>query len=76
MARRSGCGAIARLKDAISCGNRQLLRALGGFKAAADRLRKLRHLPDGTPTTTTARGAIDRFSIWPTVRLTTPEVAI
>ena len=29
--------------------------------------------PDGTPTKATARGAIDRFTIWPTVRLTIPE---
>ena len=67
---------IARLNEAISGGNRQLLRAAGGFDTAADRLIELQQLPDGTPTKTTARGAIDRFSIWPTVRLTTPEVAI
>ncbi len=29
--------------------------------------------PDGMPTKATARGAIDRFTIWPTVRLTIPE---
>ena len=40
---------IARLKDAISGGNRQLLRALGGFKAAADRLLELRHSPTARP---------------------------
>ena len=67
---------IARLEDAISGGNRQLLRELGGFDTAADRLAELLQLPAGTPTKTTARGAIDRFTIWPTVRLTTPEVAI
>ncbi len=67
---------IARLEDAISGGNRPLLRAFGGFDTAADRLTELLELPDGTPTKTTARGAIDRFSIWSTVRLTTPEVAI
>ena len=67
---------IARLKKAISGGNRELMRAAGGFEKAADRLELLLQLPDGTPTKTTARGAIDRFSIWPTVRLTTPEVAI
>ena len=67
---------IARLEHAISAGNRQLLYAVGGFDRAADRLELLRQLPDGTPTKATARGAIDRFSIWPTVRLTTPEVAI
>ena len=67
---------IARLEHAISAGNRELLYAVGGFDRAADRLELLRQLPDGTPTKATARGAIDRFSIWPTVRLTTPEVAI
>ena len=67
---------IARLEKAIGSGNRERLRAAGGFDAAADRLELLRRLPDGTPTKTTARGAIDRFIIWPTVRLTTPEVAI
>ena len=67
---------ITRLRDAISGGNRELLLELGGFDKAADRLIALRALPKGTPTKTTARGAIDRFHIWPTVRLTTPEVAI
>ena len=67
---------IARLEDAISGGNRDRLRAAGGFDTAADRLVLLQHLPDGTPTKATARGAIDRFSLWPTVRLTTPETAI
>ena len=50
------------------------MRAAGGFDKAADRLVFLQQLPDGTPTKATARGAIDRFTIWPTVRLTTPEV--
>ena len=36
----------------------------------------LRQLPEGTPTTTTALGAIDRFQIWSTSRLTGPEVAL
>ena len=67
---------IARLEHAITAGNRDLLRAAGGFDTAADRLEVLQQLPDGTPTTATARGAIDRFTLWPTVRLTTPEVAI
>ena len=67
---------IARLEQAITAGNRDLLRAAGGFDTAADRLELLQQLPDGTPTTATARGAIDRFTLWPTVRLTTPEVAI
>ena len=67
---------IARLETAITAGNRELMRAAGGFDKAADRLVFLQQLPDGTPTKATARGAIDRFTIWPTVRLTTPEVAI
>ena len=67
---------IARLEKAITAGNRELLRAAGGWEKAADRLVFLQQLPDGTPTKATVRGAIDRFTIWPTVRLTTPEVAI
>ena len=67
---------IARLEHAITAGNRELLRAAGGWEKAADRLEWLQQLPEGTPTTATARGAIDRFTLWPTVRLTTPEVAI
>ena len=67
---------IARLKAAITTANRSLLSAWGGFKMAADRLLELRQLPEGMPTKTTARGAIDRFKIWSTVRLTTPEVSI
>ena len=67
---------IARVKHAIDDGDRSLLAPFGGFRAAVDRLKALRQLPAGTPTRTTARGAIDRFTIWSTVRLTTPEVAI
>ena len=67
---------IARLKTALTTGNRQMLREWGTFEKAADRILYLEALPAGTPTRTTARGAIDRFSIWSTVRLTTPEVAI
>ena len=67
---------IARLKTALTTGNRQMLREWGTFEKAADRILSLEELPAGTPTRTTARGAIDRFTIWPTVRLTTPEVAI
>ena len=67
---------IARLKAAIPTGNRSLLSAWGGFKMAVDRLLELRQLPEGTPTKTTARVAIDRFQIWSTVRLTGPEAAI
>ena len=67
---------IARVKHAIDDGDRTVLAPFGGFRAAVDRLKALRQLPEGTPTRTTARGAIDRFTIWSTVRLTTPEVAI
>ena len=67
---------IARLRAALTTGNRQMLREWGTFEKAADRILYLEELPAGTPTKTTARGAIDRFTIWPTVRLTTPEVAI
>ena len=67
---------IARREHPIRTGNRERLRAAGGFDTAADRLEWLQQLPEGTPTTATARGAIDRFTLWPTVRLTTPEVAI
>ena len=66
---------IARVKHAIDDGDRILLAPFGGFRAAVDRLKALRQLPEGTPTRTTARGAIDRFKIWSTVRLTTPEAA-
>ena len=37
---------IARLREAISGGNRELLRAAGGFDKAADRLKELRRLPE------------------------------
>ena len=67
---------LARLKTALTTGNRQMLREWGTFEKAADRILYLEELPAGTPTKTTARGAIDRFTIWSTVRLTTPEVAI
>ena len=67
---------LARLKTALTTGNRQMLREWGTFEKAADRILQLEELPAGTPTKTTARGAIDRFTIWSTVRLTTPEVAI
>ena len=66
---------IARLKEAIPTGNRTLLAPFGGFRPAVDRLKALRQLPEGRPTRTTARGAIDRFTFWSTVRLTTPEAA-
>ena len=67
---------IARLKEATSGGNRSLLGGWGGYKKAVERLMELRQLPEGTPTKTKARGAIDRFQLWSTSRLTGPEVAI
>ena len=67
---------IARLREGTMGGNRSLLGEWGGYKRAVERLMALRQLPDGTPTTTKARGAIDRFQIWSTSRLTGPEVAL
>ena len=64
---------IARLEDAITSGNRQKLRAAGGFEKAADRLVYLQELPEGTPTKEQRRAAIDRYSTWSTTRLIRPE---
>ena len=47
---------IARLKTALTTGNRQMLREWGTFEKAADRILSLDALPAGTPTRTTARG--------------------
>ena len=66
---------IAHLKRTITAGDRALLAALGGFSAAVNRLKTLRQLPEGTPTNTKAHGAIDRFHIWSSIRLTTPELS-
>ena len=67
---------IARLVEAITGGNRQLLRAAGGFDKAADRLEWLQRLPEGAPTKKHRRAAIDRYSIWSTIRLVSPEAAL
>ena len=67
---------IARLREATLGGNHSLLGEWGGYKKAIERLVELRELPEGTPTTTKARVAIDRFQIWSTSRLTGPEAAI
>ena len=67
---------IARLVEAITGGNRQLLRAAGGFDKAADRLELLQRLPEGAPTKAHRRAAIDRYSIWSTIRLVSPEAAL
>ena len=66
---------IARLKAGITVGDRADLAALGGFSTAAKRLKTLRQLPEGTPTKTTTHGTIDRFQIWSSLRLTTPELS-
>ena len=66
---------IARLKAGITGGDRVSLAALGGFRTAATRLKSLRQLPEGTPTKTTTHGTIDRFHIWSSLRLTTPELS-
>ena len=66
---------LARLEEAIRGGNRVLLSQLGGWEKASDRYLYLSQLPEGTPTKTTAKGAIDRYSTWSTVRLISPEVA-
>ena len=65
---------IVRLKAGITVGNRAELDALGGFTAAAKRYKTLRQLPEGTPTKTTTHGTIDRFQIWSSLRLTTPDL--
>ena len=67
---------LAKLKEATLGGNRSLLGGWGGYKKAIDRLVALRQLPEGTPTKMKARGAIDRFQIWSTSRLTGPEGAL
>ena len=67
---------IARLREATLGGNHSLLGEWGGYTKAIERLVALRELPEGTPPTTKARVAIDRFQIWSTSRLTGPEAAI
>ena len=67
---------LARLREATLGGNHSLLGEWGGYKKAIERLVALRELPEGTPPTTKARVAIDRFQIWSTSRLTGPEAAI
>ena len=66
---------LARLDKAIRGGHRQWLREAGGWEQASDRYLYLSQLPEGTPTKATARGAIDRFSTWSTIRLISPEAA-
>ena len=67
---------IAQLEEAISGGNRELLRAAGGFDKAADRLELLQKLPEGAPTKAHRRAAIDGYSIWSTIRLVSPDASL
>ena len=66
---------MAALKTALTAGTEKDLARFGGFDTAADRILSLEALPDGTPTTQTARGAIDRCTTWSTIRLISPEAA-
>ena len=63
--------AIDRLETAIKAGDRTIVHEAGGSDVIGARLEELRALPDSR--TTTARAAIDRFSIWNTTRLLSPE---
>ena len=67
---------IAQLRAATLGGDTSLLRRWGGYAKAIDRLVAVRQLPEGTPTAAKARGAIDRYQIWSTSRLTGPEAAL
>ena len=67
---------IAQLREATLGGNNALLGRWGGYTKAIDRLVAVRQLPEGTPTAAKARGAIDRYQIWSTSRLTGPEGAL
>ena len=67
---------IAQLRAATLGGDTSLLRRWGGYTKAIDRLVAVRQLPEGTPTAAKARGAIDRYQIWSTSRLTGPEAAL
>ena len=64
------------MREATLGGNHSLLGEWGRYKKAIERLVALRELPEGTPTTTKALVAIDRFQIWSTSQLTGPEAAI
>ena len=66
---------LAWLERALSAGDRQTLNEVGGWRQASDRFLYLSELPEGTPTRTTGRGAIDRCSTWSTLRLISPEAA-
>ena len=66
---------LARIEATLKTSDHVTLGSYGGFQNTARRLIELRALPDGTPTRTTARGAIDRYSTWNTTRLISPEAA-
>ena len=66
---------LARIEAALRTSDHVTLGSYGGFQNTARRLIELRAMPDGTPTRTTARGAIDRYSTWNTTRLISPEAA-
>ena len=61
---------IDRLETAITAGDRTIVLEAGGSHVIGARLEALREFPDSR--TTTARAAIDRFSIWTTTRLLSP----
>ena len=67
---------LARIEGALTTGDPATISALGGFKNATRRLIEIRAMPEGTPTRTTARGAVDRYATWNTTRLISPEAAI
>ena len=65
----------ARIEGAFTTGDPVTISALGGLDTATRRLIAIRAMPEGTPTRTTARGAIDRYATWNTTRLISPEAA-
>ena len=65
----------ARIEGAFTTGDPVTISALGGLDQATRRLIEIRAMPEGTPTRTTARGAIDRYATWNTTRLISPEAA-
>ena len=66
---------LVRIEGALTTGDPATISALGGFKNATRRLIAIRAMPDGTPTRTTARGAVDRYATWNTTRLISPDAA-
>ena len=66
---------LARIEGAFTTGDPYTISALGGLDKATGRLIEIRAMPEGTPTRTTARGAIDRYATWNTTRLISPEAA-